>query len=158
MVCCVQVTGLVEFLIENQGELFGEEVAGPAGASAAESPAPGLEAEPSEVCQVQKQWDSKSLPQSGGGAAAVGTSKVTHQPAALQKGRVRLMQVGQGTLCADPPRTGSAELSKASQGICLSELLAASSLPHLHRRCLQSLQKANTWRALPRKEGRSSWL
>lgn len=73
MVCCVQVTRLVEFLIEHHGELFEEEeqeeeeqeeeeAAGLAGASAEESPAPGAEAGTAEVCQVQKQCDNKSLP------------------------------------------------------------------------------------------------
>ncbi|XP_010576664.1 PREDICTED: T-cell activation Rho GTPase-activating protein-like [Haliaeetus leucocephalus] len=52
MVCCVQVTRLVEFLIEHHGELFEEEeeeAAGLAGASAEESPAPGAEAGTAEV-------------------------------------------------------------------------------------------------------------
>ncbi|KAK4831853.1 hypothetical protein QYF61_019682 [Mycteria americana] len=60
MVCCVQVTRLVEFLIEHHGELFEEEVAGLAGASAEELPAPGAEAETAEVCQGHKQRDNKS--------------------------------------------------------------------------------------------------
>ena len=58
MVCCVQVARLVEFLIENHRELFEEEVAGLAEAP----PAPGAEAETSEVCQGHKQRDNKSLP------------------------------------------------------------------------------------------------
>ena len=62
MACCVQVTRLVEFLIEHHGELFEEEVAGLAGASAEELPAPGAEAETAEVCQGHKQRDNKSLP------------------------------------------------------------------------------------------------
>ncbi|XP_072712151.1 T-cell activation Rho GTPase-activating protein-like, partial [Ciconia boyciana] len=44
-----KVTRLVEFLIEHHGELFEEEVAGLAGASAEELPAPGAEAETAEV-------------------------------------------------------------------------------------------------------------
>ena len=68
MVCCVQVTRLVEFLIEHRGELFEEEVAGLAGAWAEESPmipkdtAPGAEAETAEVCQGHQERDNKSLP------------------------------------------------------------------------------------------------
>jgi len=58
MVCCVQVTRLVEFLIEHHGELFEEEVAG----LAEEASAPGAEAQTSEVCQGHKQRDNKSLP------------------------------------------------------------------------------------------------
>ena len=67
MVCCVQVTRLVEFLIEHRGELFEEEVAGLAGARAEESPmipkdtAPGAEAETAEVCQGHQERDNKSL-------------------------------------------------------------------------------------------------
>ncbi|KAM6098351.1 T-cell activation Rho GTPase-activating protein-like [Theristicus caerulescens] len=47
-----KVTRLVEFLIEHHGELLEEEVAGLAGASAEELPAPGVEAETPEVPPV----------------------------------------------------------------------------------------------------------
>ena len=62
MLCCVQVTQLVEFLIEQHGELFEEEVAGLAAAPAEESPAPGAEAETTEVRQGRKQRHNQSLP------------------------------------------------------------------------------------------------
>lgn len=62
MVCCVQVTQLVAFLIEHQGELFEEEVAGLAGASGEESPARQAEEETAEVCRGHKVRDNKSLP------------------------------------------------------------------------------------------------
>ena len=67
MVCCVQVTRLVEFLIEHRGELFEEEVAGLASTLGEESPAPRLEAEAAEVCQGHQERDNKSLrPQKAG--------------------------------------------------------------------------------------------
>ncbi|XP_054677947.1 GEM-interacting protein-like [Grus americana] len=59
-----QVTGLVEFLIEHHGDLFGEEVAGLAGTSAEESPAPGPEAETAEVPPVAAE--SQHLKSSSG--------------------------------------------------------------------------------------------
>ena len=62
MVCCVQVTRLVELLIEHRGELFEEEVAGLASTLGEESPAPRLEAEAAEVCQGHQERDNKSLP------------------------------------------------------------------------------------------------
>ena len=62
MVCCVQVTRLVELLIEHRGELFEEEVAGLANTLGEESPAPRLEAEAAEVCQGHQERDNKSLP------------------------------------------------------------------------------------------------
>jgi len=80
MVCCVQMMWLMEFLIEHHGELFGKEVTGLAGASAKELPVLG---------QKQTWW-----------GCFAGTSKVIHQPAALHKYRVRLMQVGRCTLCS----------------------------------------------------------
>ena len=62
VVCCVQVTQLVEFLIDHHEELFGEEVAGLAGTSPEESPAPAA-----EVCRGHKQRDNQSLPPQNGG-------------------------------------------------------------------------------------------
>ncbi|XP_054667966.1 T-cell activation Rho GTPase-activating protein-like [Grus americana] len=57
-----QVTGLVEFLIEHHGDLFGEEVAGLAGTSAEESPAPGPEAETAERKVVTLGFEPQSMP------------------------------------------------------------------------------------------------
>jgi len=72
MVCCVQVAWLVEFLIENHRELFEEEVAGLSEAP----PAPGAEAETSEVCQGHKEHDNKIFP-----AQKVGLLPQGHPPA-----------------------------------------------------------------------------
>lgn len=58
MLCAGDVA--VEFLIEHHRELFGEEVAELASALSNESPAPGVEAETAEVCQVHTQCDNKS--------------------------------------------------------------------------------------------------
>ncbi|GAB0207067.1 T-cell activation Rho GTPase-activating protein-like [Grus japonensis] len=68
-----QVTGLVEFLIEHHGDLFGEEVAGLAGTSAEESPAPGLEAETAEVPPVAVE--SQHLKSSSGERSLPGPSQ-----------------------------------------------------------------------------------
>ncbi|XP_064911967.1 T-cell activation Rho GTPase-activating protein-like [Columba livia] len=164
-----KVTQLVEFLVNHHEELFEdeedekeeeeeevlfmekeeegqekEEGAGLAGEGAEESPAPGEQGETAEVCEVHKQHERMPLP-SEGGIAAVGTRKFIHQPAALQKCRVRLMQVGHHSLCSDPSRSGTAGLSKAIQAICLLELSWKTGRCHLlrfHCRCLQSLQKA----------------
>lgn len=58
MVCCVQVTQLVEFLIDHREELFEQEVAG---MLVEELPALSLEEETSEVCKGHKLHDNKSL-------------------------------------------------------------------------------------------------
>ncbi|KAK4829065.1 hypothetical protein QYF61_002009 [Mycteria americana] len=50
----VQVKGLVQFLIENSEELFGEEMAGLSSTPDKELPAPVVEAETAEACQVHK--------------------------------------------------------------------------------------------------------
>lgn len=60
-VCCVQVTQLVEFLIDHHEELLGEEVAGLASHGDEEPPAPQMAPETAEVCEVHKQRDNKSL-------------------------------------------------------------------------------------------------
>ncbi|XP_055649292.1 olfactory receptor 14C36-like [Falco peregrinus] len=59
VVACVQVTQLVEFLIEHHEELFGEDVAGLANTSAEELPASGQKQKP--LCEVHKQRADKGL-------------------------------------------------------------------------------------------------
>lgn len=62
VVCCVQVTQLVEFLIDHQEELLGEQVARLASEGDEEPPAPQAEPETAEVSEVHNQRDNKSLP------------------------------------------------------------------------------------------------
>lgn len=62
VLCCVQVTQLVQFLVEHQQELLGEEVAGLASQGDEEPPAPPAEPETAEVCEVHTEHDNKSLP------------------------------------------------------------------------------------------------
>lgn len=62
VLCCVQVTQLVGFLIEQQEELLGEQVAGLASERDEETPAPQAELETAEVSEVHERCDNKSLP------------------------------------------------------------------------------------------------
>ncbi|KQL61098.1 hypothetical protein AAES_01935 [Amazona aestiva] len=62
VVCCVQVTQLVEFLIDHQEELLGEGVAGLASEGNQEPPALQMAPETAQVCEVHKQYDNKSHP------------------------------------------------------------------------------------------------
>ncbi|CAM9618174.1 unnamed protein product [Bubo scandiacus] len=71
-----KVTQLVEFLIDHHEELFGEEVAGLAGTSPEELPAPGLEAEAAEVPPVAPE--SQHLRSSSGERRLPGSSQ--HHP------------------------------------------------------------------------------
>ncbi|CAM9657719.1 unnamed protein product [Bubo scandiacus] len=68
-----KVTQLVEFLIDHHEELFGEEVAGLAGTSPEESPAPGLEAAAAEVPPVAPE--SEHLKSSSGERRLPGSSQ-----------------------------------------------------------------------------------
>lgn len=119
--CCAQVTQLVQFLIEQQEELLGEEVSGLASGGDEEAPAPPAEAETAEVCEVHKEYGYKSLPPQKLGLLPQGQAPGSRQPAALPKRKARRMQVGHPASCGDPT-AGSAELSSAIQGLCLSEL------------------------------------
>lgn len=67
--------GLTMLLIEHHGEQSGEEETEHDGASAEESPAPGMEAEAAEVCQSHKQHDSKNLPSSEVGLLTQGQGR-----------------------------------------------------------------------------------
>lgn len=53
---------MTQLSTEHYGELFEKEVVGLAGAYAEGSPAPGVEAETTEVCEVHKHHEKKTLP------------------------------------------------------------------------------------------------
>ena len=122
MVCCVQVTQLVEFLIEHHEELFGEEVAGLAGTSDESPLAPGLAAAAAEVCQGHKQLDDQSLPPQKGECCRRG-DKQDHPPTCSSARAQSKAEAGWPLhFGGDAARTGSAGLCKPIRGICLSEL------------------------------------
>lgn len=116
MVCCVQVTQLVEFLIDHREELFEQEVAG---MLVEELPALSLEEETSEVCKGHKLHDNKSLlPQKLGqllqGRARPSTNLQLCKRAEEGQGRMAI------ALSAVMPPRGLTELSNPIQGIYLS--------------------------------------
>ncbi|XP_061211640.1 uncharacterized protein LOC133213446 isoform X1 [Neopsephotus bourkii] len=59
VVCCVQVTQLMEFLIDHHEELLGEEVAGLAREGDEETPAPKAELETAEVPPVAPESEEQ---------------------------------------------------------------------------------------------------